>query len=149
MSSPAVFHPEDLCQILPAPGYYSATVTNARFRHSSRGNRMLHIVHSLQGVSAAYQCLADYFVLEGVSPQGLFLARRRLVELYRACGFLPEEGQEIRPSHLLEARLQVKVEHEFWNSRPRLRIVGYYPSWPAVLDAPASSGSECEGSPHA
>ena len=149
MSSPAVFHPEDLCQILPAPGYYSATVTNAGFRHSVRGNRMLHVVHSLQGVSAAYQCLADYFVLEGVSPQGLFLARRRLVELYRACGFLPEEGQEIRPSHLLEARLEVKVEHEFWNSRPRLRIVGYCPSWPPVLDTPSSCASAQEGSPHA
>jgi hypothetical protein len=73
--------------------------------------------------------VADYFVLEGeqASPLGIFLARRRLVELYHACGIFPKQGEQIAPAKLLQARVQVRVEHEQWKGQPRLRVVAYRP----------------------
>ena len=149
MNARVFFHTEDLSQVLPAPGYYSATVTSARFRHSVRGNRMLHLALRLEGVPPAFQCIADYFVLDGASSQGLSVARRRLAQLYRACGFYPEEGDEVLPSHLIDTRLEVKVDHVEWENQTRLRILAYRPPWPAVSDAPASFGSGQEDTPHA
>jgi len=149
MNARVFFNTEDLSQILPAPGSYAATVTNARFRHSVRGNRMLHLVLRLDGVPPTFQCLADYFVLDGASAQGLSVARRRLVALYHACGFYPEEGDEVLPSHLIDTRLEVTVDHVEWENHTRLRVLAYRPAWPAVLDAPGCSDSGQEGSSHA
>jgi hypothetical protein len=134
MSTKAFFQLEDLSQILPTPGYYPSIICNARFCHSARGNCMLHVVHRLEGVSPAYQHLADYFVLEGASPHGISVARRRLVQLYHACGFHPEEGEEILPSHLIDARLQIKVDQQNWDGQSRLRIVAYRPFCPPAAD---------------
>jgi hypothetical protein len=123
------FQFEDFVDELPVPGYYPCSITSARFRRSANGNRMLQVVYALEGVGAAYPMVADYFVLEGrrVSPSGIVLSRRRLVELYRACGLDPKEGEEIAPAALLDARLQVRVEHEQWEGRPRLRVAAYRP----------------------
>lgn len=129
MSSHAFFSLEDLSRILPTPGYYGCTITHAGFRHSARGNRMLHVLFRLEGVSPAFQRLADYFVLEGASSQGIAVARRRLVQLYHACGFHPEEGQEILPCQLIDSRLQVKVDQVEWENQSRLRILAYRSSW--------------------
>jgi hypothetical protein len=146
MNARVFFNTEDLSQILPAPGSYAATVTNARFRHSVRGNRMLHLLLRLDGVPPAFQCIADYFVLEGASAHGLSVARRRLVALYHACGFYPEDGDEVLPSHLIDTRLEVTVDHVEWENQTRLRILAYRPAWPVGLDSP---GSAPEGSLHA
>ena len=85
------FQLQDLVEQLPAPGYYPGSIERARFGQSANHNRMLQVVHTLEGVEPAYQTVCDYFVLEGehVSPSGLFYARRRLVELYRACSIFP------------------------------------------------------------
>ena len=64
MNARVFFHTEDLSQVLPASGYYTATVTSARFRHSVRGNRMLHLALRLESAPPAFQCIADYFVLD-------------------------------------------------------------------------------------
>lgn len=125
---------EDVSDELPQPGYYQSRVTSAHFRKSTNGNRMLQVIHSLEGVSPAHQLVADYFVLEGASPNGIFMGRRRLVQLYRACGFDPKQGDEISPAELLEAQLQVRVEHDEWEGQPRLRIVGYRHLWPTESD---------------
>jgi hypothetical protein len=123
------FEFEDLFDELPVPGYYTACITDARFRRSANGNRMLHVLYDLQGVGPAHQLVADYFVVDGerVTPTGIFLARRRLLQLYRACGIFPKQGQEIVPKKLLQARLQVRVEHQQWKGQPRLRVAGYRP----------------------
>ena len=123
------FQLHDLVDQLPAPGYYPGCIERARFRRSANHNRMLQVVHTLEGVEPVYQTVCDYFVLEGehVSSSGIFYARRRLVELYRACGIFPAEGDQIIPAQLLHARLQVRVEHEQWEGRHRLRILGYRP----------------------
>jgi len=148
MNARVVFHAEDLTQILPAPGCYAATITGARFRSSSRGNRMLQLALRLEGVPPAFQCLADYFVLEGASSLGLSVARRRLVQLYHACGFHPEEGDEVLPSNLVDLRLEVKVDHVEWEEQMRLRILAYRPAWPAVLDGPSPSEPRGQEAPH-
>ena len=80
--------------------------------------------------------LADYFVIEGerVSPTGILLARRRLVQLYRACHLFPQDGDTIDPTELLHARLQVRVDHEDWQNQLRLRVVAYRPLYPIDSD---------------
>jgi hypothetical protein len=90
---------------------------------------MLHVVHALEGVEPAYQLVPDYFVLEGenVSPSGILLSRRRLVQLYHACRIFPKEGDEISPGQLCGIRLQVRIEHEEWRGRPQLRVAAYRP----------------------
>ena len=121
------FQDEDFFDELPAPGYYPGCITDARFRRSANGNRMLQVLYELEGVGPAHQLVADYFVLDGerATPTGIFLARRRLLQMYRACGIFPKQGQEIVPTKLLQARLQVRVEHEQWKGQPRLRVAGY------------------------
>ena len=119
------FEHDDLTDELPAAGWYAGTIKSARFRHSSKGNRMLQVVHQLENVSAASAHVADYFVLEGTSERGVITARRRLVNLYRACGLIPREGAQIRPGDLCQARLGIKVEHDEWDSQRRLRAVAY------------------------
>ena len=123
----------------PEPGYYTSTISSARFRKSSKGNRMLQIVHSLQDVFFSHQKLADYFVLEGeqVSPTGILIARRRLVQLYHACGLRPQDGQPIDPTVLMHAQLEVRIEHEDWEDQLRLRVVAYRP-----LQSPESEQEE-------
>jgi len=123
------FQDEDFFDELPASGYYPGCITDARFRRSANGNRMLQVLYELEGVGPAHQLVADYFVVDGerATPTGIFLARRRLLQLYRACGIFPKQGQEILPAELLQARLQVLVEHEQWKGQPRLRVAEYRP----------------------
>lgn len=120
---------EDFDERLPDPGFYTAGIKSACFKQSANKNRMLQIVCVLEAVDPAYQLVYDYFVLEGkrVSPWGIILARRRLLQLYHACGIFPKEGDEIAPAGLCGCRLQVKVEHEQWQDRRHLRVVGYRP----------------------
>ena len=133
------FRFEDFYDQPPDPGLYSGSISSARFSRSAGGNRMLKVVHALEGVEPAYQLVAEYFVLEGerLSPLAVFLARRRLVELYRACRIFPKEGDTINPAQLVGARLQVGIEHEEWEGRTRLRVAGYRP-----LEEPSASGEE-------
>ena len=123
------FRFEDFYDRPPDPGLYCGSISSARFSRSSSGNRMLKVVYALQGVEPAYELVADYFVLEGESLSALavFLARRRLVELYRACRIFPKEGDAINPAGLVGARLQIRVEHEEWEGQTRLRVVSYRP----------------------
>ena len=119
------FEPTDLSNEPPAPGYYPGTITGARWRRSDSGHRMIQLSYTLSGVAPAYGCIAEYFVLEGASERGAAMARRRLVEVYRACDLEPQPGDAISPSQLLGSRIQVRVEHDEYNGRPRLRVVGH------------------------
>jgi hypothetical protein len=112
---------------LPAPGYYASTVGTARFRRSGRGNDMIQVVHELEGVEPGHDRVSDYFVLTGGSPRGRALSRQRLLELYAACGLEPKAGDPIDPADVLGARLEVKVDHDSWQGRPRLRVVAHRP----------------------
>jgi len=129
MHSPQ-FLDADLTDELPAPGIYLGAVTTARLRSSQSGNAMVHVVYALEGLPPAYDRVSEYFVLEGASARGLALSRRRLVELFRACGLAPRPGEEIAPAPLLGVRLRVKVEREEWRGELRLRVVGHFPLKP-------------------
>ena len=134
----ARFEESDLADELPVPGAYASIIATAQLRRSQGGNRMVHVVHALEGVAPGHERVAEYFVLEGASARGLAWARRRLVELYRACGFDPRPGDPIAPAELIGAQLEVEVEHETWQGARRLRIVGHRPlvSGPASADVP-------------
>jgi len=121
------FHESDLADEVPAAGIYASTISSAGLRSSRGGNAMVQVVHALEGVAPAYERLSEYFVLEGASARGLALSRRRLVELFRACGKAPAAGEEIRPRALLGARLRVRVEHEQWREELHLRVVAHLP----------------------
>jgi len=119
------FDTSDLANDPPAAGFYPATITSARWRKSASGHRMFQIVYALTSVAPAYGCVAEYFVLEGATARGAATARRRLVEVYRACGLEPRPGDAITPDDLIGAPLLVKVEHDEWNGKPRLRVAGH------------------------
>lgn len=44
---------------------------------------MIQVVYALSGLTPAYGCVAEYFVLEGATERGASMARRRLVSVYR------------------------------------------------------------------
>ncbi len=96
-SEKAYFLLEDVDDGLPKPGYYESKIISARFRRSSNGNRMIQVIHCLDGVAPAHQTVADYFVLTGSSSSGIAMGRRRLVQLYRTCGLDPKQGEAIYP----------------------------------------------------
>lgn len=121
----ARFEAGDLRDDLPQPGFYPSVVSTARFRKSEAGNAMLHVVHALEGATPGNDHVSEYFILSGGSPRGRALSRRRLVELFRACGIEPREGDPIEPADLLGSRLDVRVDHELWQGRPRLRVAGH------------------------
>jgi hypothetical protein len=120
------FEPSDLSSTeLPAAGYYPATIRRARWRDSENGSRMIQVLYALSGVAPAYGCVAEYFVLESVTERGAAMARRRLVDVYRSCGLEPEPGAVISLAPLVGRPLLVRLEHDEYNGRPRLRVVGH------------------------
>jgi hypothetical protein len=64
-------------------------------------------------------------VLTGSSERARAVSRRRLLELYRACGLNPKTGDPIRPEDLHGHQLQIHVGHETYEGRRRLRVLGY------------------------
>jgi len=119
------FHVSDLVEDLPHPGFYHSTILSAELRRSQRGSHMVRVVHALDGVPVAHDRVWDYFVLSGASPRGVAMARRRLVQLHRACGFSPREDEPISLAKLEGARVEVKVEHTTFEGERRLRVVAY------------------------
>lgn len=109
----------------PPPGWYASRITTACWRQSSHSNRMVYLVVTLDGVGSPYDRISDYFVLEGVTPQGIACSRRRLVTVFCAGGLSPRAGDEIRPSVLEGLRIEVKLVHELWKGKVRLQITGY------------------------
>src|SRR4030042_3722279 len=91
------FQEIDFNGLLPPEGYHPSVIDRARFRTSASGNMTLQVIYQLSDAPAGCDTAADYFVLAGSSERGLAVSRRRLIELYRACGFHPRQGDPIRP----------------------------------------------------
>jgi hypothetical protein len=84
---------------------------------------MLQVAYVLDGVEGATR-VVEYFVLGG-SERGSVVARRRLRQLFQACGLEPRAGDEISPVELFAQRVVVRVAHDEWQGTPRLRVTGY------------------------
>jgi hypothetical protein len=119
------FEPGDFDGMLPAEGYYEATVQRACFHKSQQGNATLQVICGIAGVPAVHDTVVDYFVLSGSSERGRAVSRRRLIELYRACGFNPKQGDVIRPEELVGSQVEVRLGHENYDGMLRLRVLGY------------------------
>ena len=119
------FHETDFNDLLPPEGLYASVIDRARFRTSSSGNLTLQVIYQLSDAPAGYDTVADYFVLAGSSERGLAVSRRRLIELYRACGIYPRHGDLIRPEDLRGLKLQIRLGHESYEGEMRLRVLGY------------------------
>jgi hypothetical protein len=119
------FDADDLRLALPVPGWYPAHIQHARFRRSSSNNRMLELVYAVAELDPAYTRLGEYFVLEGGSAFGLSRTRRRLVELYRACGIDPKPDDEISPSALIGKAVEVELGLEQWRGQPRVAVLSH------------------------
>ena len=119
------FDADDLRLDLPVPGWYPAHVQHARFRRSPSNNRMLEVVYAVVEVDPAYARLGEYFVLEGGSAFGLSRTRRRLVELYRACGIDPKPDDEISPSALIGKTIEVELGLDQWRGQPRVAVLSH------------------------
>jgi hypothetical protein len=119
------FEEGDFDSLLPAEGYYEAVIERARFHRSQQGNTTLQVTCQIMGVSPGNDIVADYFVLSGSSERGRAVSRRRLLELYRACGFSPKKGDPIKPMDLVGSQLQVRLGHETYDGVTRLRVLGY------------------------
>lgn len=126
MQQPLCFEEPDLGGP-PAPGWYAGTITTACWRSSSRSNRMVYLVVTLDDVAAPFNHISDYFVLEGVTPRGIACSRRRLVSVFQAGGLTPRAGEEIEPGVLEGATVEIKLAHEQWKGKIRLQITGYRP----------------------
>lgn len=124
MTETVRFEPDDFVEELPQPGFYPATVDSARYRRSARGNDMIQVVYVLEGIER-HSRVAEYFVLEGATPRGSVVARRRLLQLFLACGLVPKAGDEVSPADLFGQRLAVRVAHDEWEGQRRLRVTGY------------------------
>jgi len=132
---PARFDSSDLMDLPPTPGGYRATITSARLRRSASGHRMVAVTLTLDGARPGRDRVVEYFVLEGVSPRGLQIARWRLVALCRACGLRPRDGETIRAEALVGARVALTLELEERAGRTWARVAAYQP-----LPAPVADG---------
>ena len=121
------FEAQDLRIDLPIPGWYPAQIQDARFCRSACGNRMLQVRFALADVDVSYQRLSEYFVIEGATPFGLVMTRRRLVDLYRATGLDPQPGDEIAARDLVGRALDVELGHDTWQGQPRLKVLRHRP----------------------
>lgn len=109
----------------PPPGWYAGIITTACWRASSRDNRMVYLVVTLDSVAAPYDHISDYFVLEGVTTRGIACSRRRLVSVFHAGGLIPRAGEEIQPGVLEGLSVEIKLAHELWKGKIRLQVTGY------------------------
>ena len=116
------FRDDDFDGALPPEGYYAAVIERSRFHTSRQGNTTLQVVCEIEGVDDR---VADYFVLSGASERGRTVSRRRMIELYHACGFSPKTGDPIRPEDLCGCRIEVQLGHETYEGKQRLRVLGY------------------------
>jgi len=116
------FAGEDFDDSLPPEGRYAAVIERARFYTSRQGNTTLQVTCDIEGFD---DDVTDYFVLPGASERGRAVSRRRLLELYHACGFHPQPGDSIRPDNLSGCRVEVELGHETYEGRQRLRVLGY------------------------
>jgi len=126
MTESALHFEESDFEISPLrEGYHEAVIDRARFRTSRQGNLTLQVVSQIEAAPAGSDTVVDYFVLSGSSERARAVSRRRLIELYRACGLQPKTGDPLRPQDLVASRLEIRLGHEIYDGETRPRVLGY------------------------
>jgi hypothetical protein len=121
------FQISDFTEALPEEGYHPCVIHSARPRTSERGNATIQIIYELDDVDATCDRVAEYIMVGGASPQAQRIGRRRLLALCRTVGLDPHEGDELNLADLVGRELQVRIGHDTYDGKPRVRVLGYRP----------------------
>jgi hypothetical protein len=111
--------------VIPEGGDYAALVHSVKERISERGNATIHVVYELSGVDPAWEWVSEYFVIAGLNARAVAIGQRRLLLLCRACGVEPCEGDEVDLGQLVGRRLELRLGHELFEQRKRLRVLAH------------------------
>jgi hypothetical protein len=118
------FKVHELTEALPEEGHHLAVVHSVRPRTSERGNATVQVVYQLRDVDPTCDRVTEYFVVAGGSPQAIHVGRRRLLALCQACGVELHEGDELRLADLVGREVQLRIGHDTYEGKPRVRVLG-------------------------
>jgi len=128
MPDPIVrFDGSDIDDLIPEEGNYRAFVHSVKQRTSERGNSTIQVVYELLDVDPAWDHVSEYFVTTGPNRRALAISLRRLLSLCRACGLDPGKGDEVNLVHLVGIEIEIRVGHEIYDRRKRLRVLAHRP----------------------
>jgi hypothetical protein len=77
-------------------------------------------------VDPAWDRVSEYFVVSCPNPRAVAIGQRRLFSLCRACGLLPREGDEVNLGQLVGRELELRLGHETFEQRQRLRVLAHH-----------------------
>src|SRR5208337_1686795 len=115
----------DLTALSPDEGLYQAVVRSAHLRCSAAGNETIQVLYDLADVDPEWDRVSEYFVLSGPNPRAIAISRYRILSLCRACGREPEDGEELNLRSLAGLHLVLRVGHETYDGRTRLRVLAH------------------------
>jgi len=110
---------------IPDEGDYCAFVHSLEEYVSGRGNATIHAVYEVLDVDPAWDRVSEYFVLASPNPRAVAISQRRLLSLCRACRLDPAEGDEVDLGQLVGCRLALRLGHESFEQRKRLRVLAH------------------------
>jgi hypothetical protein len=110
-------------EVIPEEGTYPAFVYSVKERVSEKGNATIHIVYKVRDVDPAWERVNEYFVVSSPSTRALAISQQRLRSLCRACGLDPCEGDEIDLTQLIGVAVDLRLGHETFDGRKRLRVL--------------------------
>lgn len=127
MPGPIVrFDQHSIEAVIPDEDDYRALVHSVKERVSERGNATIHVVYGVPDVDPAWEWVSEYFVVSCLNPRAVAIGQRRLFSLCRACGLVPCEGEEVDLGQLVGRELQLRLGHETFEQRKRLRVLAHH-----------------------
>lgn len=125
MPEPIVCFGREFEALIPNEGDYSAYVHSVRQRNSEQGNATIQVVYGVLDVDPAWDRVSEYFVVSCPNSRALAISQRRLRSLCRACGLNPQDGEPVNLSQLVGRELELRLGHETFEQRKRLRVLGH------------------------
>ncbi|MCU0294244.1 MAG: DUF669 domain-containing protein [Thermoanaerobaculaceae bacterium] len=117
------FDRRELEACLPDEGDYSAFVCSVCKRTAASGNTTIQVVYEVTGVAPEWDRVSEYFVVSCPNQRALAISQRRLFSLCQACGLSPAVGEEINLRHLVGLGIEIRLGHEVYEQRKRLRVL--------------------------
>jgi hypothetical protein len=111
--------------LIPDEGEYQALVASVREHTSERGNATIQVVYELSDVDPVWDRVSEYFVVSCPNNRAVAISQRRLLSLCRACGLRPRPDEDVDLSELVGCHLDLRLGHETYDGRLRLRVVGH------------------------